>query len=160
VAANRPYCGGDAGEGFERFCRKIVKLLSPVKACIRTSAMAATELAAKTLEAFAGIAPQYGLFRRHLRTRRHALRASSAASRHHRRFERSHGPSPPSRRSPRLPLGKSIIRITPGASLTNLAGALKETLPISPLESLSPSSAPARPASHPPAIPPSSQPYS
>jgi uncharacterized protein len=31
-------------------------------------------------------------------------------------------------------LGKSVLRLTPGASLTNLAGALKETLPHLPAD--------------------------
>ena len=54
--------------------------------------------AQKTLEAFAGIAPQYGLFRRDLRPRRDALRSPSVASRHHRprgRFGRASSRSSP-----------------------------------------------------------------
>jgi uncharacterized protein len=85
--------------------------------------------AQKTLEAFAGIAQQYGLFAATyglaatLFTRRPmqivitgreddpAAQALEAAA--HRVYR----------------LGKSVLRLTPGTSLTNLAGALKETLP-------------------------------
>jgi hypothetical protein len=85
--------------------------------------------AQKTLEAFAGIAQQYGLFAATyglaatLFTRRPmqivitgreddpAAQALEAAA--HRVYR----------------LGKSVLRLTPGASLSNLAGALKETLP-------------------------------
>jgi uncharacterized protein YyaL (SSP411 family) len=90
--------------------------------------------AQKTLEAFAGIAPQYGmfaatyglaamLFTRHPlqvvitgRADDPAARALEAAA--HRVYR----------------LGKSVLRLTPGASLSNFAGALKETLPHLPVE--------------------------
>jgi uncharacterized protein YyaL (SSP411 family) len=90
--------------------------------------------AQKTLEAFAGIAPQYGLFAatyglaatlfaRHPlqvvvtgRADDPAARALEAAA--HRVFR----------------FGKSVLRLTPGASLVNLAGALKETLPHLPAD--------------------------
>src|SRR6202040_1296540 len=90
--------------------------------------------ALKTLEAFAGIAPQYGmfaatyglaatLFARHplqvVITGRSddavALALEAAA----------HGV---------YRLGKSVLRLTPGASLVNLAGALQETLPHLPAD--------------------------
>jgi uncharacterized protein YyaL (SSP411 family) len=90
--------------------------------------------AQKTLEAFAGIAPQYGmfaatyglaamLFTRHPlqvvitgRADDPAAQALEAAA--HRVYR----------------LGKSVLRLTPGASLSNFAGALKETLPHLPVE--------------------------
>ena len=85
--------------------------------------------AQKTLEAFAGIAPQYGLFAATYglaamlfahhpmqvvvtgRAGDPVAQALEAAA--HRVFR----------------LGKSVLRVTPGATLANLAGALKETLP-------------------------------
>jgi uncharacterized protein len=85
--------------------------------------------AQKTLEAFAGVAPQYGLFAATYglaatlfahhplqvvvtgRTDDPAAQALEAAA--HRVFR----------------FGKSVLRLTPGASLANLASALKETLP-------------------------------
>ena len=87
------------------------------------------DFAKKTLEAFAGIAPQYGLFAATYglaatlfahhplqvvitgNSNDPAAQALEAAAHHVFRF------------------AKSVFRITPGASLTNLAGALKETLP-------------------------------
>jgi len=90
--------------------------------------------AQKTLEAFAGIAPQYGmfaatyglaaaLFARHPlqivvtgRADDPAAQALEAAAHRVYRF------------------GKSVLRLTPGASLANLAGALKETLPHLPAD--------------------------
>lgn len=90
--------------------------------------------AQKTLEAFAGIAPQYGmfaatyglaatLFARHPlqvvitgRADDPAAQALEAAAHRVYRF------------------GKSVLRITPGVSLANLAGALKETLPHLPAD--------------------------
>jgi len=94
------------------------------------------DLAKKTLEAFAGIAPQYAL-RCHLRPRRHALRAHplqvvitgdsndprpSLEAAAHRVFR----------------FGKSVIRITPGASLTTSLAPSKKPCPISPPANLSP----------------------
>jgi len=90
--------------------------------------------AQKTLEAFAGIAPQYGLFAATYglaatlfahhpiqvvitgRADDPAAQALEAAA--HRVFR----------------LGKSVLRVMPGLSLTHLAGALKETLPHLPVE--------------------------
>jgi uncharacterized protein YyaL (SSP411 family) len=90
--------------------------------------------AQKTLEAFAGIAPQYGmfaatygllaaLFARHPlqvvitgRADDPAAEALEAAAHRVYRF------------------GKSVLRLTPGASLANFAGALKETLPHLPAD--------------------------
>jgi uncharacterized protein len=90
--------------------------------------------AQKTLEAFAGIAPQYGLFAATYglaatlfahhpiqvvvtgRADDPAAQALEAAA--HRVFR----------------LGKSVLRVTPGAALANLAGALKETLPHLPVD--------------------------
>jgi hypothetical protein len=90
--------------------------------------------AQKTLEAFAGIAPQYGLFAATYglaatlfahhpmqvvitgRVDDPAAQALEAAA--HRVFR----------------LGKSVLRVTPGATLANLAGALKETLPHLPAD--------------------------
>jgi hypothetical protein len=88
-----------------------------------------TNFAQKTLEAFAGIAPQYGMFAATyglaaMLFARHPLQvvitgraddpvaqALEAAAYRVYRF------------------GKSVLRLAPGASLANLAGALKETLP-------------------------------
>jgi len=90
--------------------------------------------AQKTLEAFAGIAPQYGmfaatyglaatLFARHPlqvvitgRADDPAAKALEAAAHSVYRF------------------GKSVLRLTPGGSLVNFAGALKETLPHLPAD--------------------------
>jgi uncharacterized protein YyaL (SSP411 family) len=87
------------------------------------------DFAAKTLEAFAGIAPQYGLF-----AATYGLAATLFA--HHPLQVVITGDSnDPTAQALQAAahrvfrFGKSIIRITPGASLTNLAGALKETLP-------------------------------
>jgi len=90
--------------------------------------------AEKTLEAFAGIAPQYGmfaatyglaaaLFARHplqvvITGRADDPAAEGLAAAAHRVYR----------------FGKSVLRLTPGASLVNLAGALKETLPHLPAE--------------------------
>jgi len=90
--------------------------------------------AKKTLEAFAGIAPQYGLFAATYglaatlfanhplqvvitgRADDPAAQALEAAA--HRVFR----------------FGKSVLRVTPGTSLTHLAGALKETFPHLPAD--------------------------
>jgi uncharacterized protein YyaL (SSP411 family) len=92
------------------------------------------EFAQKTLEAFAGIAPQYGMFAASYglaatlfaihpmqvvvtgRTDDPAAQALETAA--HRVYR----------------LGKSVLRVTPGVALTNLAGALKETLPHLPAD--------------------------
>jgi uncharacterized protein len=90
--------------------------------------------AQKTLEAFAGIAPQYGLF-----AATYGLSATLFA--HHPMqvviTGRADDPAAQAleaaaRRAFRF--GKSVLRVVPGASLKNLAGALKETLPHLPAE--------------------------
>jgi uncharacterized protein YyaL (SSP411 family) len=92
------------------------------------------DFAKKTLEAFAGIAPQYGLF-----AATYGLAATLFA--HHPLQVVITGDS----NDPAVQaleaaahcvfrFGKSVIRITPGATLTHLAGALKETLPHLPAE--------------------------
>jgi uncharacterized protein YyaL (SSP411 family) len=87
------------------------------------------EFARKTLEAFAGIAPQYGLF-----AATYGLAATLFA--HHplqivitgdSNAAAAQALEAAAHRVYRF--GKSVFRITPGASLTNLAGALKETVP-------------------------------
>jgi uncharacterized protein len=90
--------------------------------------------AQKTLEAFAGIAPQYGLF-----AATYGLAATLFA--HHPVQVVITGDSnDPAAQALEAAaqgvfrFGKSVFRITPGASLTNLAGALKETLPHLPLD--------------------------
>jgi uncharacterized protein YyaL (SSP411 family) len=86
------------------------------------------DFATKTLEAFAGIAPQYGLF-----AATYGLAATLFA--HHPLQVVITGDSnDPTAQALQAAahrvfrFGKSIIRITPGASLKNLASALKETL--------------------------------
>jgi uncharacterized protein len=92
------------------------------------------DFAKKSLECFAGIAGQYGLFSATYglaatlfahhptqvvitgRPDDHTAQALEAAARSVYRF------------------GKSVLRVTPGATLTNLAGALKETLPHLPAD--------------------------
>jgi uncharacterized protein YyaL (SSP411 family) len=87
------------------------------------------DFAQKTLEAFAGIAPQYGmfaatyglaatLFARHplqvvITGRADDPQAQALEAAAHRVYR----------------LGKSVLRLIPGTSLANFAGALKETLP-------------------------------
>jgi uncharacterized protein len=85
--------------------------------------------AKKTLEAFAGIAPQYGLF-----AATYGLAATLFA--HHPLQVVITGDSnDPAAQALEAAahrvyrFGKSVLRITPGSSLTHLAGALKETLP-------------------------------
>jgi hypothetical protein len=86
-------------------------------------------LAKKTLEAFAGIAPQYGLF-----AATYGLAATLFA--HHPLQVVITGPAndPVAQALEQTAygvyrFGKSVLRMTPGSSLTHLAGALKETLP-------------------------------
>ena len=92
------------------------------------------EFAQKTLEAFAGIAPQYGLFAATYGLAatlftHHPLQivvtgaaddwvAQSLELAAHRVFR----------------FGKAVLRVTPGADLSHLAGALKETLPHLPAD--------------------------
>jgi uncharacterized protein YyaL (SSP411 family) len=91
-------------------------------------------LAQKTLEAFAGIASQYGLF-----AATYGLAATLFA--HHPMQVVIAGPAgdPMSQALEAVAhrvfrFGKSVLRLTSGASLTNLAGALKETLPHLPAD--------------------------
>jgi hypothetical protein len=90
--------------------------------------------AEKTLEAFAGIAPQYGLFAATyglaaILFTNHPLQivvtgtaddwvAQTLELAAHRAFR----------------FGKAVLRVTPGTDLTHLAGALKETLPHLPAD--------------------------
>jgi uncharacterized protein YyaL (SSP411 family) len=85
--------------------------------------------AQKTLEAFAGIAPQYGLF-----AATYGLAATLFA--HHPLqvviTGRDDDPGAQALEAAAhrvYRFGKSVLRVTPGASLGNFAGALKETLP-------------------------------
>jgi uncharacterized protein YyaL (SSP411 family) len=90
--------------------------------------------AQKTLEAFAGIAPQYGMF-----AATYGL-AAALFARHP--FEvvitgQADDPAAEGLEAAAHSVyrfGKSVLRLTPGALLVNLAGALKETLPHLPAE--------------------------
>jgi uncharacterized protein len=84
--------------------------------------------ARKTLEAFAGIAPQYGMF-----AATYGLAATLLA--HHPMqvviTGRAGDPAAEALEAAAqrvFRLGKSVLRLPPGVALTNLAGALKETL--------------------------------
>ena len=86
-------------------------------------------LAAKTLEAFAGIAPQYGLFAATyglaaLLFAQHPIQVVITG-----RADDPAAKSLEAAASRIFRLGKAVLRLTPGASLGNFAGALKETLP-------------------------------
>jgi uncharacterized protein len=90
--------------------------------------------AKKTLEAFAGIAPQYGLF-----AATYGLAGTLFA--HHpmqvvitgnSNDPAAHALEASAHRVYRF--GKSVLRVTPGTQLTALAGALKETLPHLPAD--------------------------
>jgi uncharacterized protein YyaL (SSP411 family) len=90
--------------------------------------------ARKTLEAFAGIAPQYGLF-----AATYGLAATLFA--HHPMqvviTGRAGDPAAQALEAAAhrvFRLGKSVLRVTPGATLANLSGALKETLPHLPAD--------------------------
>jgi uncharacterized protein len=92
------------------------------------------EFAKKTLEAFAGIAPQYGLF-----AATYGLAATLFA--HHPLqvvvTGRADDPAAQGLEAAAhrvFRYGKSVLRLTPGASLNNLAGALQQTLPHLPGE--------------------------
>jgi uncharacterized protein len=85
--------------------------------------------AQKTLEAFAGIAPQYGMF-----AATYGLAAMLFA--HHPMqvvvTGRADDPAAQALEAAAHSVfryGKAVLRVTPGLTLTNLAGALKETLP-------------------------------
>jgi uncharacterized protein YyaL (SSP411 family) len=90
--------------------------------------------AQKTLEAFAGIAPQYGMF-----AATYGL-AAALFARHPMQVvitgraddPAAHALEDAAHRAYRY--GKAVLRITPGASLANFAGALKETLPHLPTD--------------------------
>jgi uncharacterized protein YyaL (SSP411 family) len=90
--------------------------------------------AQKTLEAFAGIAPQYGMF-----AATYGL-AATLFSRHPFQVVITGRADDPAAQALEAAanrifrLGKSVLRLTPGASLVNLAGALKETLPHLPAD--------------------------
>jgi hypothetical protein len=90
--------------------------------------------AQKTLEAFAGIAPQYGMF-----AATYGL-AATVFARHPMQVVITGRAEDPAAQALEAAahsvyrLGKSVLRLTPGASLVNLAGALKETLPHLPAD--------------------------
>jgi uncharacterized protein len=90
--------------------------------------------AQKTLEAFAGIAPQYGMF-----AATYGLAAMLFA--HHPMqvvvTGRADDPTAQALEAAAHSVfryGKAVLRVTPGLTLTNLAGALKETLPHLPAD--------------------------
>jgi len=90
--------------------------------------------AKKTLEAFAGVAPQYGLF-----AATYGLSATLFAHHPIQVVITGHADDPTAqalenaaRRVFRF--GKSVLRVTPGTQLAALAGALRETLPHLPLD--------------------------
>ena len=102
-------------------------------ALIRMHALTGEErylsLAEKTLEAFAGIAPQYGLF-----AATYGLAATLFAQHPIQVVITGRADDPAAKSleaaaSRIFRLGKSVLRLTPGASFGYLAGALKETLP-------------------------------
>jgi uncharacterized protein YyaL (SSP411 family) len=83
----------------------------------------------KTLEAFAGIAPQYGLFAATYGLAatlfaRHPLQVVITGRADHPAAQALEAVAHRVYR-----FGKAVLRVTPGASLANLAGALRETLP-------------------------------
>ena len=87
------------------------------------------DFAQKTLEAFAGIAPQYGLF-----SATYGL-AATLFARHPIQVVITGNEGDPLSQSLEeaahgvFRFGKSVLRVTPGTGLAALAGALKETLP-------------------------------
>jgi hypothetical protein len=87
------------------------------------------DFAQKTLEAFAGIAPQYGMF-----AATYGLAATLFAHHPLQVVITGRADDPAAQALEEAAhrvyrFGKSVLRLTPGASLANLAGALKETLP-------------------------------
>jgi uncharacterized protein len=90
--------------------------------------------AQKTLEAFAGIAPQYGMF-----AATYGL-AATLFARPPVQVVITGGTDDPAAEALEAAacrvyrFGKSVLRLTPRASLANLAGALKETLPHLPAD--------------------------
>ena len=92
------------------------------------------DFAQKTLEAFAGIAPQYGMF-----AASYGLAATLFANHPMQVVVTGRADDPAAQALETAAhrvyrLGKSVLRVTPGVSLTNLAGALKETLPHLPAD--------------------------
>ena len=90
--------------------------------------------AKKTLEAFAGIAPQYGLF-----AATYGLAATLFANHPLQVVITGPANDPVAQALEEAAhrvfrFGKSVLRVTPGTSLTHLAGALKETLPHLPAD--------------------------
>ena len=92
------------------------------------------DFAKKTLEAFAGVAPQYGLF-----AATYGLAATLFA--HHPMQVVITGPAGDSTAQALeqaahhvYRFGKSVLRVTPGTQIAALAGALKETLPHLPAD--------------------------
>jgi uncharacterized protein YyaL (SSP411 family) len=87
------------------------------------------EFAQKTLEAFAGIAPQYGMF-----AATYGLAATLFAH-HPMQVVITGQPNDPAAQALEIAahrvyrLGKAVLRIMPGFSLTELPQALKQTLP-------------------------------
>jgi uncharacterized protein len=92
------------------------------------------EFAQKTLEAFAGVAPQYGLF-----AATYGL-AATLFARHPIQVVITGNSSDPAAQALEAAahrvfrFGKSVLRVTPGTQLAALAGALKETLPHLPAD--------------------------
>lgn len=92
------------------------------------------DFAQKTLEAFAGIAPQYGMF-----AATYGL-AAALFARHPLQVVITGRGDDPAAEALRAAahrvyrFGKSVLRLTPGASFANFAGALKETLPHLPAD--------------------------
>ena len=99
-----------------------------------TDAQRYRDFAQKTLEAFAGVAPQYGLF-----AATYGLAATLFAS-HPIQVVITGNSSDPAAQSLEetahrvFRFGKSVLRVTPGTQLAALAGALKETLPHLPAD--------------------------
>jgi len=90
--------------------------------------------AQQTLEAFAGIAAQYGLF-----AATYGLAATLFSHHPLQVVITGHADDPAAQALEAAAfrvyrLGKSVLRLTPGASLGNFAGALKETLPHLPAD--------------------------
>lgn len=92
------------------------------------------DFAHKTLEAFAGIAPQYGMF-----AATYGL-AATLFSRHPTQIVITGNPHDAAAQALEhaahrvYRFGKSVLRVVPGTPLTHLAGALKETLPHLPAD--------------------------
>ena len=90
--------------------------------------------AKKTLEAFAGVAPQYGLF-----AATYGL-AATLFARHPIQVVITGNSNDPAAKALQeaahqvFRFGKSVLRVTPGTQLAALAGALKETLPHLPFD--------------------------